>query len=144
MVERLWDEIWRGKAQGFFSLLETNPTNLIGFYSLAEQCREEARRLKREEDTHDEWVNRLKELKIPYPVKSNEGYWYPWPKTQNLLDKRSRGNMKKSDRGRGTSINRAMEENTWIPQLEMGIRDAVKVYLEGKTQTFLSNLLEEE
>ncbi len=143
MVRDLFNPKFRNEAKELYDILERRPTTISWKSQLAEECREVAFRLKEPLSKMEEWHMILDYYKIPYPIKLN-GKWKKYPDTHNQIDKRRRVNMKKGDRGRGTSIEQAMEENTFIPQLDMGIKDAVVKFLKGKTQSFLSNLVEEK
>lgn len=139
----LWDEEWRKLAKGLYELLEERPSIVTWSSKLAEDCRDVAYRLKEPFSTMEEWRTVLDKKEIPYPIKIN-GTWKKYPDTHNQFEKRRRTNMKMKDRGRRTAISHGLRENTPIPQLGMGIKDAIQQKLGGKIYSFLSDLVEEE
>ena len=148
--ELLWDKEWRKKARELYELLEGRPTKITWSSILAEECRDVAFRLKEPFATMEEWHDVLDYKEIPYPIKlhdpnpEKEKSWKKYPDTHNQFEKRRRTNMKMKDRGRGTSVRIAIKENTPIPQLRMGIKDAIEQKLDGKITSFLSDLVEED
>ena len=129
MKEHEFDAKWRAKAKKLWDFLETRPKTIPQHLRvLVNECRKEARAIRGDDD-FPTWKLRCEEKEIPLCVKNN-GFNFPFPKTENIYERWRRKNMRKGIKHGQTSTRKGIEDNVTIPVADMRIKD-IKALMES-------------
>jgi len=139
MVREILTERLRNQLEDFFDYLEGNPTKLSTFTRFCQDARLHALNQIQEFMNFKEWIDILKILKIPFPIKKH-GVWYNLPTHEDQVHKIMNKNLTKGGKHARYSVRFAQKGKAPIYHMEHKTVDQIEnKYYNKNVEFFLTD-----